>query len=410
MKPCLTAFLLCLLMAAPGAFAQLADLEVRENFKRVDIRFEYINGFVIVPVLFEGLLPLNFIFDTGAEHTIITQREITDLLQIDYKRRFTILGSDLSTELYAYLAQGVNLKMGDILAKNRAVLVLEEDYMRFEDYAGIDIHGILGADFFRRFIVRIDYRRQVISFFNPNNFEGPGEAFTEVDARFLRSKPYLMADVAQGSDSSHLNFLLDTGAALPLLINTQSAPGLHIPERVIPTNLGAGLGGFLLGYQGQVDELKLPPFTFSQVVTSYQEYDLPNIDTTQLDRRNGIIGNGILRRFTVVLNYIEEKAYFAPNKYYKEEFKKDRSGLLIIASGPALNQFDIYSVLDDSPAGQAGLKPGDEILRVNWMPASLLSLEGIIRRLQKQPGKRIRMKVRRGEAKFKVAFLLEDLL
>ena len=40
--------------------------------------------------------------------------------------------------------------------------------------------------------------------------------------------------------------MLDSGAGLALLLQTDSHPDLRLPEQVIPSNLGAGLGGILL--------------------------------------------------------------------------------------------------------------------------------------------------------------------
>lgn len=399
------------ILASGSAAAQFSDLEFRGGQRRVDISFRYVNGFIVVPVTFNNWFPLNFIFDTGAEHTILSKREITDLLQLEYKRRFTLVGSDLSQEFYAYLVSGISLQVSDILAKNRSILVLEEDYLNFDDYAGVEIQGILGADFFRRFVVKINYRRRTISLYDPRQFGGLEKGFTEIPTAFERTKPYVNVDVAlRQGDTSNLKLLIDTGAALPLLIDTDSDPGLEVPEQVIPSNLGAGLGGFLKGYKGRVPHLNIPPYAFSGVVTNYQEISFGDIDSTRLDRRNGIIGNEILRRFTVVLDYVQERMYWAPNKDYDDEFKHDRSGLLIIASGPLLRDYVIYSVLEDTPAYEAGLQPGDEIKRINWMPASFTTLSGIIKRLEKQAGKRIRLVVERDGQRLRKTFILRDLI
>ena len=56
--------------------------------KQIEIPFEYVNSFIILNIAFNGSLPLKFIFDTGAEHTILTKREISDLLQVHYDREF----------------------------------------------------------------------------------------------------------------------------------------------------------------------------------------------------------------------------------------------------------------------------------------------------------------------------------
>ena len=81
--------------------------ELKFGVKQVEMPFEYDNNFIVVDVLMNGLVPLKFIFDTGAEHTILTRREITDVLGVPYRRRFTVLGADMKTELHAYLVRNI---------------------------------------------------------------------------------------------------------------------------------------------------------------------------------------------------------------------------------------------------------------------------------------------------------------
>lgn len=366
---------------------------------------------MVVPVVFNGIFPLNFIFDTGAEYTILSHREVTDLLQVNYQRRFTLLGADLTTEIYAYLAPGISLRAGQMLVRNRPILVLEEDYMRFSDYAGVEVAGILGADFFRRFVVEINYQRQRITLHSPSSYVPP-KGFEELALTIKRSKPYLSARTRFKSGlEKELLFLLDSGAALPIMINLDTQPELKLPEKVVPANLGHGLGGFLIGYKGRISELSMPPFAFREVVCSFQDRSQLSIrDSSLLDQRNGIIGNKILRRFTIVIDYLQERLYLKPNRNYDDEFDFDRSGMLIVAGGRTLNDFYIYSVLENSPASEAGLRAGDQIMRINWMPTSLITLESLNKRLKKRPGKKIRLVIKRGDERLRRVLILRDLL
>ena len=47
------------------------------------------------------------------------------------------------------------------------------------------------------------------------------------------------------------------------------------------------------------------------------------------------------------------------NKNIKNDFKFDKSGLQILASGVNLNVFIVQSVLKGSPAEEVGIKEGD---------------------------------------------------
>lgn len=67
--------------------------------KKATIPFRYIHNFIIVEARIYGIIPLQFIFDTGAEHIILFKREYTDLLQVPYDRRIPVLGSDMSREI-----------------------------------------------------------------------------------------------------------------------------------------------------------------------------------------------------------------------------------------------------------------------------------------------------------------------
>jgi predicted aspartyl protease len=423
MKKCWSAFLFCLTHLLLNAqevevYSTIPKLPPPEkvvsaqanNWNKVEIPFEYVNDLIIVEVMFNQFLPLKFIFDTGAEHTILTKREITDLQEVAYERRFKLVGADLSTELYAYLAKNINLKIGRLMSPNEAILVLEEDYFRYEELTGIEIHGIIGASFFKRFIVEIDYQKQTIILFNPITHRLNTNKFTALDIEIYRSKPYLYADLnIVGDSTQRVKLLIDTGAGLSLLLYTHTDTSLFIPPNAIPGNVGRGLGGYLEGYSGRVSSLSFAGFSLNNIITSFQEAD-SLVENTMLNDRNGILGNNILYRFRVVINYWEGKLYLKPNKLYKEDFPFNRSGLMVVASGKSLNTFTIQFVVPNSPSGESGIQKGDVIKRINSMNTKFLKLSEVIDRLQKKEGKKVNLVLQRGEETIKTRIQLRDIL
>lgn len=404
-------FLLLFWLSFTRAQQQLFTFENASG--EVEFPFEYTNNFIIISVLFNNVFPLKFIFDTGAENTIITKREITDLLNVDYRRPITILGSDLKTELKAYIATGISLQLGgELYASQQSLLVLEEDYFRFEQYAGINVQGILGADFLRRFVVHIDYRRKRIRLEDPREFKPPRRRYTKLPVEFFRHKPYLTLPVGlTRQQSPNMKLLMDTGASLTLLVHTNTDTTFQLPDHVIRTNLGVGLGGFLEGYVGRVATVDIGAHQLTNVITNFQ--DLTEIyegDVTFLNERNGIIGNEALERFNFIIDYIREEIYLRPNRNFRQKFNYDRSGLSIIASGAAFNSYTVMNVIAGSPADEAGIIKGDQIRVVNGIPAGLMSLQGILRTFQKRVGKRIRLVIKRGEERFPVKFRLREII
>lgn len=390
--------------------AQGNDLTFLNGQTHVDIPFEYENNFIIIKVMFNEIFPLKFIFDTGAENTILTKREITDLFQVDYQRRFTIYGSDLSQTLYAYLVRGISFRIGDMRASQRSLLVLEEDYFQFEEFSGIDVHGILGADFFRRFVVKINYYKQVISLYDPSTFQLPRGHFTEFPLELHRSKPYILSPVRLSNDTTiQTKLLMDTGASIALLLYTDTHEKLKMPDKVIRSVLGRGLGGVIYGYLGRTRSMKFADYTFNEVLTNFQEIPIVE-DSTYMNERNGIIGNQLLDRFTVIIDYIQNRIFLQPNPYFKKKFEFDRSGLFITASGSGLSKFIVFDIVPLSPAAKAGIEAGDEIKSVNGVPVSFFKLQDLMYKFRGKVGKKVRVVLVRNGERLKKELRLDDII
>ncbi|MBL7790999.1 MAG: aspartyl protease family protein [Saprospiraceae bacterium] len=406
-----TCIVLWLLLSPFAAWAQTQDLVILKNLKRVDIPFEFSNNFIVVKVIFNDIFPLNFIIDTGAEHSILTKREIADLLQVNFSRRFPIMGADMKTELYAYLATGIRLKINNLYFNNYSMLVLEDDYFRFDEFSGVDIHGIIGADMLRRFVVKINYEKKVITFTDPSVFKEPGGKFVEIPVQLKRNKPYVFSNIQlQNNTVLPVKLLLDTGAGVSLMLHSDTHPQIVVPANVVKSNLGMGIGGAIEGVVGRLPALELyEGMTMNGVVTNYQ--DIKHVtDTSYLNGRHGIIGNRILSRFNLIINYYQNKVYLQPNKLSKRRFTYDRSGLTIVSSGINLNTFTVLDVVAGSPADHAGIKAGDEIRKINGFPTKVYSLEEITNKMQGRIGKKMTLILRRNGERVKTNFHLRELI
>jgi len=377
---------------------------------KIEIPFQLEQDFIIISLLFNNTLPLKFIFDTGAEQTILTERRITDFLQIEYNREFSVLGADQSTVLKAYLVRGIQLRLDKFQVSNKSILVLDEDYFEFEKFTGLQIHGILGADIFRTYAIKIDYEKKIITLIPHQKFDPPGKNFTQIPIELFRNKIYVQAIATlEDKTSLPLKLLLDTGAGLSVLLYTDTHPDLKVPSKIINSQIGFGLGGFLEGYVGRVESIEMSPFKFNGVTTNFQE--LGNLfDSTLTNDRNGILGNQILMRFTVVIDYVRGNLYLKPEKEYQKPFKFDKSGLMLIAGGKYRSDFFVNKIIANSPAEKSGLKPGDRILSINGIPKNFMTLDFLIEKLKKRNGKKIKLKVDRLGEKKSFTFYLSPLI
>ena len=390
--------------------AQIPGFFMNRGVKKVEIPFERQDNFIILKVFFQGLFPLKFILDTGAEHTILTKKEITNLLRVSYDKEISIMGTDMRTEIKAYIVRKMRLELPSLtLVKD--IIVLDEDYFKFDQFLGFDIQGIIGAEAFRGYILKIDYEKQILTIYDPSVFKASEtRRYEELPLETMRSKPYIYVDAQIKPDSTvKLKLLLDTGASLSLLLHTHSAPGLDLPPQVIKGNIGNGLGGQIDGYLGRIHAFKIGSNTLGNFVSHFQEL-YNELDSNYINGRNGLIGSDILSRFNIIIDFNKDKVYFQTNKLFKRKFSYDKSGLVIIANGTNLNKFIIYDVDANSPALEADLRKGDEILKINRFPAHFFQLANLNFKFQKKAGTKIRLVILRDGKKLVKNIVLRDLI
>lgn len=407
----LVAYLLLLALAPGIIFGQKSDLKILGGYQRIALPFELENDFIVIDVVLDNVLPLRFLIDTGAENTVLLEKRLADGLKVSYRRTFSLRGADATTELTAHLATGIDLRLANrLLARNRSMLVLEENYFDFERVIGTTIHGILGADFLMRFVCEFDFKRRVLILHEPNKYK-PSRRHVRIAAEFIRNRAYLDLPVGVSQQTTtNRRLLLDSGAGLSLLLNTYGdSTSFDLPEQSLPTYIATGLGGSLEGSVGRSRRIDLGGKSLRDVVTYFQPLDTTGMDF--LNNREGIIGNRILKRFNVVLDYSHQIVYFKPERrIWKEKFDYDRSGISVIAGGQSLRTFTVASIIEDSPAYRAGMRIGDRLVAFNGKSVGFLSLNGIISRLEGKVGRKIKIRYRRKGEYFVAEFRLEDLI
>ena len=390
------------------SYAQTIGFSLKDNAKKVVIPFESYNNLIIVPVILNKALPLRFILDTGVQTTILTDRTFSDILDIQYNRKLTLLGADGDKGVDAYVAGNVSLDLPGTQGEGQVILVLEEDYLQLKNYLGEEVHGILGYEIFRRFVVEINYDASTLTLHEPASYK-PRKRFTAIPIAVENTKPYIQAKLHTNASTLLAKLMIDTGASHSLLIDAASHESIHLPEKHIDVTIGRGLGGDIEGHIGRIKGLSLGKFSFNSVISSFP-------DTTRLGEgfretgRQGTLGAGILRRFTVIIDYYNSKLYLRKSGQYKQDFEYNMSGIELIALGRDLRTFVVENVRNDSPADKVGIEKGDVLKKVNGVNAQNLDLSKVNLLFRSKQGRKIRIKAERGEQVYKSVFRLERLL
>lgn len=222
---------------------------------------------------------------------------------------------------------------------------------------GMKIDGIIGYSFFRRFLVCLDYDAELMRVLTPGTYKYPRGGYL-LKPQFS-TLPMQSAQVRDNADITG-RFYLDTGAGLCLLMNDDFAHDSSIfkKSRKYYLTQAEGLGGKTAMQLSVVKELKIGPYRFRNVPAYIFNDDF---GVTNYPVLGGLIGNDIMRRFNVVINYPQEEIYIKPNNHYLDSFDYSYSGLGFYLIDGAVTVTDIVK---GSPAEKAGFEENDIILGV----------------------------------------------
>ena len=212
--------------------------------------------------------------------------------------------------------------------------------------------------FYTRYIVRIDYDSSEMYVYSKGKFIYPKGGFT-----LKPTFSILPAEWAGIQDIREVKarFYFDTGAGLCVLLNSDFIGDSSIlnPEKKPFPIQAQGIGGKVIMHVTTIKELKLGPYRFRNLPTHIFE-DVYHITSYPL--LAGLIGNDVLRRFNIILNYDKRIFYLTPNSHFNDPFDYSYTGLdLYLIEG----EIRVGDVMINSPADKAGFKVDDVVISVN---------------------------------------------
>ncbi len=370
--------------------------------------FTFVNNLVIIPITINNQITLKFILDTGANNIILTEKIFGDIMGLDYDRTISIAGPGSVDEVSAYVVNGVGLRLPKgIRGRYLSMLVLEQDYIQLKENLGEDVYGIIGFDVFSRFVVEINFTKLEVTFHRPETFKPP-RFYKSIDMTVERSKPYINVVVQQKGEMDTLKLMIDTGASHAMLLDLSKSDVLTLPDSTIDTTLGQGIGGEILGSIGRFERVKMGNFDLRNVLVSIPfEGEYSNV--IKRGSRNGTIGGHALLHFNCIIDYPHRKFYLKRNNNYRSPFQYDMSGLKIsYLENP--KRYEVTSVMERSPAYDAGILPGDEILFINGKDIENSKLGDINGLLRSKSRRHIRATILRDGKKMTFKFRLRKMI
>ncbi len=296
---------------------------------------------------------LNFVFDTGSGGISLDSATANDLKIPLTKSNRTIRGiAGIKNVSFA-----LNHELGFTGLTTRQLDFHINDYELLTSVYGIRIDGIIGYSFIRRYVIRINYDSNLLEIYTPGIFRYPkGGYLLKPDFTTLPRQTALLED----GRAVYNRYIFDTGAGLCFLLSrdfVEDSSLFKTKKKFYPTQ-AEGLGGKKQMDLTVAKSVKIGPFKFRNVPVHVFD-DTYNV--TSYPTLGGIMGNDLLRRFNVILNYPQQMIHIKPNNHYNELFDYSYTGLGIYLIDGEIRVVDI---IKDSPGDKAGFQKGDVIFSV----------------------------------------------
>lgn len=399
-----------------------------------------------MPVEVNGV-ELSFLLDTGVSKPIIFNfLNLTEELQINQTERIFLRGLGEGESVEALRSRNNIFRIGNAVNFDQDLFAVFDPDMNFAPRLGVPIHGIIGYDIMKDFIVEVNYSKKMIKLYEPQlyNYKKCRRCRT-LDLDFFNNKPYLVGAVEIRADKIPVKLLIDSGGSDGLWLFEDDGKDITIPGKTFDDYLGKGLSGSVYGKRAKVNAFYLDDFKLDNVNVAFP--DSTSISyARKFKERNGSLSGEVLKRFNIIYDYGNKKITLKKNRFFSEPFHYNKSGIVLEHDGvrvvKTLNKklssgsfdsdnnsvstngvvfsgsyeyalapsFKIVELRVDSPAQKAGLQLGDVILNINNKHAHKYSMQEIMQMFCDKEGKRIKLLVDRKGKQISFSFKLENLL
>jgi hypothetical protein len=316
---------------------------------------EFFGGVIVLTAqLNNGNDSLNFILDTGSSGVSIDSTTAS-ILQIKQQPTDTILKGIGGVNKINY-AFNQSLTLGKLKIDSLNFFI--NDYSLLTSAYGERIDGIIGYSVLNKFIFEINFDSETIKLYKPGSFKYSSQGKL-INTNFYKI-PFYSIEVRDKIKTKNY-FYLDSGAGLNMLFSESYVNDnklLHNWRKPIVTQV-QGLGGKRQLKLTIVKRVKFAGYTFVNVPANiFNDIDsvLPYPGIC------GVLGNDIMRRFNMVINYPAKQMHFVPNTHFEDAFNYAYTGMFLYQHGADII---IDDVLTNSPAEKAGILSGDKVISVD---------------------------------------------
>lgn len=367
-----------------------------------EINVDIGNNLIFIPVQVNASSPLTFILDTGASGVVIDKRRVADAgLNAGAGTTANTGGGSVA----AQEAGRATMHVGRAELADTPITAI--DLSPLERGTGRRIDGILGYEFFSKFVVEIDYAGHTVRIHDAAAYVTP-DGMAAVPVTLEEQLPIARIELLRASGSpARAAVEIDTGMTGSLTLTRPFVDQNRIVQATEPRlkiSTGALLPGQVSAEVMRVRGIRLGAVELPQIVARVT----PTAEEAGVSGQTvGLVGGDLLRRFSVIVDYPRSRILLNANGLMLEPDEFDMAGMSLIASQPQV--YGVRQVIDGSPAAEAGVKAGDIIAAIDGKGTAQTTLDAV-RNYFQEPGKTYVLLLKRGTGTLEVRLTTRRLI
>ena len=390
---------------APPAASGASGVTWQKTRGTARMPFQYIGKHVWLRASINGRPPADFIFDTGASVSVLDSTYAAGI-------GLTTAGSmqamgGASSQGRASFATVDSLRIvssdGDGVGVRGLKVAVVNVNSVLAPFFWRDCAGIIGFDVIGQFVTRIDFDGRQLSFFDPKSFKYDGKG-TALPMTLAGTVPVVTIKVDGAYEGGAR---LDVGSDALIDLHTPFVKKNDLIAKAAKTitTTNGGVGGLFQSKLARMKSIELGPYRIDKPLVGLSTTESGALASEDYA---GNIGNELLERFTVTLDYERRQVWFEPGAHYADPASYSRLGAELARIG---NETRVAQVLPGSPAEQAGLKEGDLVTDINGQPVASLDRVQFDEKIPNgKPGTKVTLTVMRDGKSRKLTAKLRDLL
>lgn len=372
---------------------------------RIEIPFRVLNNHVLIPVSVNGSSPLELILDTGMPvyGVMLHPGPEVDAIEFDTEGAPQVMVAGGGSDTVQRAAVNVTVELPGVVFRGQLAIIAAPCGPAPMSAPG-EAKGVIGLSVFNNFVVTFDHDRNVLVLTPPDDFAYAGRGARLPIKLGQPPVPEVECMLDTGERQIPLTLTVDTGASHNLSLTLRAGSDIAPAAGARPLVVGYSYWGELSGLVGRGGTLHLGNAVLDDMLVTYLEADAPGVPPCG---RDGLLGNGALRRFNVTFDYARKEIILEPNSRTTEPFEFNMSGMAVHRN--ADGDFAVHRVFPETPAAEAGVLAGDVIAAVDDRPARDISGEEM-RRILEHDGATVTVHIARGAESMDVALHLRRLV